>query len=221
MWLPTSRRDLLQRICAQPRASVGIVSGRRLADVRLRTGLPARRIYVAGLHGLEIDGAGERFVHPAIDEARVRGQQIAAELRTVISPIPGVFIEDKELSVALHFRRAQSRHQHLVGEIFDEIVRAPLAAGDVRVMRGSCVLEVLPNIAWNKGNAVQWICDRVARGGDSPFIVYIGDDTTDEDAFRVIPPDGVRIAASERVTGAHYLVDGPAEVERVLAEVAR
>lgn len=221
VWLSTTRRELLLRLSAQPRTTVGIVSGRRLDDVRLRSGLPGPGIFVAGLHGLEIEGRGERFAHPAMDGARRRAQELAAQLRPVVSSIPGAFIEDKDLSIAVHFREAEPAGQALLSEAFAERLRGPLAAGDVRVMRGSCVLEVLPNIAWNKGHAVQWIADRVARDGEHPFTVYLGDDATDEDAFRAITAHGMRIAASDRVTAADYFVDGPAQVEQILAEIAR
>jgi trehalose-phosphatase len=221
VWLSTPRRDLLLRLSGQPGTTVGIVSGRRVDDIRLRSGLSSRAIFVAGLHGLEIEGRGERFAHPGMDGARRRAQELAAQLRPVVSSIPGAFTEDKDLSIAVHFRQVEPDHQALLAASFDELLRGPLAAGDVRVMRGSCVLEVLPNILWDKGHAVRWICDRVARDGVPPFTVYLGDDTTDEDAFRAITSHGLRIAASDRVTGADYVVDGPGQVEQILAAIAR
>lgn len=217
VWLSTARRDLLQRICGLSRTTVGIVSGRRLDDVRLRTGLSSRRIFVAGLHGLEIDGGNERFVHADVASARDRAQHIATELRPLITGTPGVFTEDKELSVALHFREAAPNDRRRMADVFSQVVSPALARGEVRVMRGACVLEVLPNIPWTKGDAVKWIRDVVERKAGPHYTVYIGDDTTDEDAFRAIEANGLSIAASDRVSGADFLVDGPAQVERILA----
>ena len=219
--LSSGRRDLLLRIAAQPGTTIGIVSGRRLDDVRERTRLSAGQGFTAGFHGLEIEGPGEGFVHPDIGAARSCAQKIADEIHPLVSPLPGVFIEDKVLSIVLHFRDAAPEHQRLASEILDRTVGAGLAACDVRVMRGACMLEVLPNIPWTKGNAVEWIREQVTRDGVSPFTVYIGDDVTDEDAFRAVRGYGLSIAASDRVSGADYIVDGPAAVEQILEEVAR
>ena len=82
-------------------------------------------------------------------------------------------------------------------------------------MRGSYVLELLPNIDWNKGHAVQWILDRVEHHKGPVFAVYIGDDVTDQDALKAVQGEGLAIAASDRVTGDVHL-DGPAAVERFL-----
>ena len=87
-------------------------------------------------------------------------------------------------------------------------------------MHGSNVLEVLPNIPWNKGHAVEWIRTLVERDGIAPFTVYIGDDATDEDAFRATRGHGLSVTASDRVTGADYEVDGPPQVERLLRGIA-
>ncbi|HUH08897.1 MAG TPA: trehalose-phosphatase, partial [Egibacteraceae bacterium] len=78
--LPGDRRALLERFVDHPATSLGIVSGRRLADVRERTGLPGTA-YFAGLHGLEIEGGGDRFVHPQVAEARALVQGVSTTLR--------------------------------------------------------------------------------------------------------------------------------------------
>lgn len=217
VWLSDTRRELLREIASQASTTLGIVSGRRLEDVAMRSGFTTDAIFVAGLHGLEIEGKGERFDHPDLSSARSCAQRIAVALAPLVSPVPGVFIEDKGLSIALHFREASPMDRSFAAGLFDRTVAAAVASGEVRVMAGSNVLEVLPNIAWNKGNAVEWIRSRVERGGIAPFTVYIGDDATDEDAFKATRGHGLSVAASDRVTGADYRVNGPPEVERILA----
>jgi trehalose 6-phosphate phosphatase len=219
--LSTARRTLLERIAADARTTVGLVSGRRLEDVRLRSGLASDRIFLAGFHGFEIEGRGERFTHPDIGNARAHAHGIAAALEPFVAPVPGAFIEDKGLSIVLHFREASPEDRTTVTSTFDRVVQREVSVGHVRVMRGACMLEVLPNIDWNKGNAVAWIRDRASGGGPPLFTVYIGDDVTDEDAFRAVDGHGLRIAASDRVTGADYVVDGPTAVEQILEELSR
>jgi len=209
--LPAALRDVI--IGLQRRATVGIVSGRRLHDVRERVGIDG--VVVAGLHGLEIEGLGDRFVHPDLEKARAAVAEVSEELSAIATGLPGAFVEDKGASVALHFREADLESQRIAVEAFGVAAAPLIERGLLRLMRGSCVLELLPNIDWNKGHAVQWILDRVERQRGSVFAVYIGDDVTDQDAIAAVEGDGLAIAASDRVT-AHVRIDGPPAVERLL-----
>jgi trehalose-phosphatase len=210
--LPESRRAVLERL--RQHATVGIVSGRRLGDVRSRCGLDG--IVFAGLHGLEIEGLGARFVHPDLHAATVAVQEAASRLAESTAGLAGVFVEDKEASVVLHFREADADAQRDAIAAFASVAGPFVDREQLRVMRGSYMLELLPSIEWNKGNAVHWIADRVREHDGDPFIVYIGDDVTDQDAFAAIEGDGLPIAASDRVS-ANTRLDGPVAVERFLA----
>ena len=212
VYMPEPRRAILRQL--QRRATVGVISGRRLDDVRARCGVD--NIIVAGLHGLEIEGFGERFVHPDLVAAHAAIAQVGTMLGERTHDLPGVFIEDKEASVALHFRQADAAAEREAVAIFEAVAKPQVESRRLRVMRGSRVLELLPNIDWNKGHAVRWIVDRSRRHEGDAFIVYIGDDVTDQDAFVAIESDGLSIAASDRVTAKEAL-DGPVAVERFLA----
>jgi trehalose 6-phosphate phosphatase len=219
VWLPAERRALLQRFVDHPDVSVGVVSGRRLADIRERTGL-SDRAWFAGLHGLEIEGGGEHFVHPQVAEARALVQGLSRALAPRVAGKAGAFIEDKELSVAVHFRQSPPDVQAEVASAFEQLTRPAIETGRLRVMRGSSVLELLPNIPWNKGDAVRWIDERVRRQSGPVLPVYLGDDVTDQDAFRELEGRGIRIAASGRVTGGDFEVDGPAGITALLTALA-
>ena len=219
VWLPGDRRELVERLVARPRTSVAVVSGRRLEDVRARTRLTAD-LYFAGLHGLEIAGQGEHFVHPAVASSAALVHAIADALRPHVAEVPGVFIEDKGFSIAMHYREADPASHPTVIACFDEAAAPALSDGRLRVMRGAFVLELLPDIDWNKGHAARWIIDRTRDRVGRVLPVYFGDDVTDEDALRTVSDDGIGVAASDRVTGAHYRVDGPREVEQILRGLA-
>jgi trehalose-phosphatase len=210
--LPESRRALIERL--RQHATVGIVSGRRLADVRSRCGLDG--IVFAGQHGLEIDGLGARFAHPDLYAGTVAVKEAASRLGELTAALRGVFVEDKEASVVLHFREADADAQRDAIAAFASVAGPYVDREQLRVMRGSYMLELLPSIEWNKGNAVDWIADRVREHDGDPFIVYIGDDVTDQDALAAIEDDGLPIAASDRVS-ANTRLDGPVAVERFLA----
>jgi alpha,alpha-trehalase len=210
--LPETRRNVLLQL--QRTATIGIVSGRRLEDVRARVGIDGA--VVAGLHGLEIEGLGERFVHPDMQKAHAAVTEVSEGLRAIASGLPGAFVEDKGASVALHFRETDIDAQRTAVEAFGVLAAPVIERGLLRLMRGSYVLELLPNIDWNKGHAVQWILDRVEQQKGPLFAVYIGDDVTDQDAIAAVQGEGLAIAASERVTADVHL-EGPRAVERFLS----
>lgn len=212
--LTPPRRDVLARLAARPCCTVGIVSGRRLTDVRARVG-DIGDIYIAGFHGLEIEGAGELFVHPDATSAAAAMKDVAVRAAPAVRRLPGVFIEDKGLSVALHYRDAEPAHRVVAQSVFMDAARGGLEAGAFRLLPGSFVVELLPNTTWNKGAALGWILERVTARSSRVLAVYLGDDVTDADALSAVRGKGIGIAASDRVAG-DFAVDGPAAVERLL-----
>jgi trehalose-phosphatase len=217
--LDETRRALLASLSARPCCTVGLVTGRRLTDVRVRAG-EIGPVYLAGFHGLEIDSPDASFVHPDATVASTAMQEIAARVAPSIRRLPGVFIEDKGLSIALHFREAEPAHRVLAQSVFVDAARGDLDAGRLRLLPGACVVELLPNTSWDKGAAVEWILDRVqGEEGRPVFPVYIGDDVTDAPALAAVGSKGIGVAASARVAGGDYHVDGPVEVELLLASL--
>ena len=215
VWLPTSLRDALTSIAARGDATVGLVSGRRLDDIRTRSDLGADAYY-AGFHGLEIQGEGSKFAHPDVYAVRDVIQTVAGRLAADLRPLEGVLLENKDLSIVVHYRAAPPDARRKAQQIFERHAGPPLQSGRVKVMRGDCARELMPNIRWNKGTAVAWICDRVERRHGPTWPVYIGDDVTDQDAVQFVNGRGHARAASDRVSGANYQVDGPAAVETLL-----
>lgn len=221
VFLSPARREILARL--QQRATLGVVSGRRLDDIRRR--VPLDGIILAGLHGLEIEAiherdpgrADDRFVHPDLARTVHVIQATGERLRERSQGLAGVFVEDKGASVALHFREADAAARRQAAGIFAEVTSPVVERGLVRVMRGSNVLELLPNIDWNKGSAVRWIVERLSQRSGPVFPVYAGDDITDQDALDYVDASGgLAIAASDRVR-APIRLDGPPAVERFLA----
>jgi len=198
--LPAKTRILLDRLSQTSWCSVVIVSGRALGDIRERVGLA--KLTYAGNHGLELCGDGLRFVEPeSVQRIKMLGE-LSRRLRERLRNIPGVEIENKVLTVSVHFRRAQK-------DSVDEIrkaVSAELAFSDgiFRVTPGLQVFEIRPHVDWNKGSAVRWIQE--ARGTANTLSFYLGDDSTDEDAFRALP-DGItiRVGQVKGTTARYYL----------------
>lgn len=213
--LTSTRRDYLERISEQPGVMVGIVSGRRLDDLRQRTCLPDR-VYHAGLHGLEIEIDGHRTGHPDLVAAARRLEGLADALGRLVSEFPGALIEDKGASVAVHARNILTERREAVFARADVLAVPWIAERLVRRLEGDAVVEYLPNIDGHKGDATEWITGDVeARLGRPAWVAYLGDDITDEDAFRAITR-GISVLVGLRPTSATHKLDGITDVDQFL-----
>ncbi len=190
--LSPERRDLLASIAGRPGVSVGIVSGRRLDDLRHRTRL-SNGVYLVGLHGLEGEVADRRWQHPELSEAHRRVRGLTARLATLADQVPGLLIEDKSASVAVHVRGVSPERRDEAFGLADREAALFVETGVVRPLHGHLVIEYLPNIFSHKGDATRWIAADVEAGAGRPaWVAFFGDDITDEDAFRAIVSGTVR-----------------------------
>jgi trehalose-phosphatase len=207
--MPTRTPCTLRKTCGgfwgalgqKRRSTVGVISGRRLTDLRKRLSI-AGEVYLAGFHGFEIEGAGETFVHPDAAAASDTMRAIVEAMHPHLPAWPGVFIEDKVLSLALHSRDASSAVRVRAESTFLKVARKEIDAGRLRLLTGACVLELLPDANWHEGRALRWIRERIEQIHGPTFTVYAGDDVTDEDAFRAVGREGITVAASDRASGA-------------------
>ncbi|HEV3049722.1 MAG TPA: trehalose-phosphatase [Longimicrobium sp.] len=177
--MPERTRRALERLMAMDGVTVAVVSGRGLADVRERADIPG--IAYAGNHGMEIEGAGLHRIHPQAAGARPELEAVAAAIEPALEGIDGAFLEDKGLTLSIHYRLAPD-HAEEVREIVLEAAggRAALA-----VTEGKMVIEVRPRVEWHKGRAVLFLLEQMQPPADAP-VLYLGDDRTDEDAFRAL-----------------------------------
>lgn len=207
--LTADRRARLAAIPG-PGRRLAIVSGRRLADARQRVGIPAA-IYV-GNHGLEIEGPGiERRPPPEVAGRLAR--LLGAVARRLEGLDARVEIEDKRWTATLHVRPRGDAEIHAavaaaIGDVVEE-------AGFV-LRPGKASWEIRPAGAFDKGDALRWLLDALPDASPERAL-YIGDDHTDEDAFRALP-DGitVRVGGPDQETAARYRVADPDEVYRLL-----
>lgn len=211
--LDPAAAERLRRLAAMPDVLVAVVSGRELDDVRNRVGVPG--VTYAGNHGLEIAAPTGRFVEPAaLAHAESLGS-LASALSSKLTPIAGAQVEDKGLSLAVHYRQAADDQ----GEAVRRIVHAALAAADhpFQLTAGNKVFDIRPRVYWTKGDAVAWIRERAAPGA---LAMYVGDDATDEDAFGSLPDDITVKVGEGKASLAQYCVDDPHQVLRLLTWLA-
>jgi trehalose 6-phosphate phosphatase len=205
------------------RCPVAILSGRDLADVRGRIGLPG--IWYAGSHGFELtgpDGAHHQNAEAAASIPVLA--EAAAELADQLGHIAGVVVEHKRFGVAVHYRNAA---RDRVGEVA-AAVRGAGQRTALRVTTGREVIELRPDVDWDKGKTLRWVLDYI-RDNDGPgglLPIYLGDDITDEDAFDAIHDDGIAILVrhgddGDRATAAGYALDKPDRVREFTERLAR
>ncbi|HEX8691726.1 MAG TPA: trehalose-phosphatase [Longimicrobium sp.] len=216
--MPGATRRALERLMAMPGVEVAVVSGRGLADVRERAAIPG--IAYAGNHGMEIHGPGVDRVHPEAAAARPRLEEAVRRLAPLVAQVPGAFVEDKELTLSVHFRLAPRER---LGALTQAVAGTAALLG-LRMTTGKQVLEVRPPVDWDKGRAVLFLLDQM-RPPAGAAVLYLGDDRTDEDAFRALRDrgsgEGVLVAEHppEDSAASSYLRE-PAEVGELFAALA-
>ncbi len=195
--------------------AAAIVSGRPVAVLRRMTGL-GDEVMFAGVHGLEI--AGRDGVVRVPDQAARCVAQLQRVREFLAGSVPagaGFEVEDKHLSLALHYRNAESAAAAALCARLEEFVRAH--APDLRAAHNKMVVEALPAIA-SKGAALRALS---AEAGPDFLPVYFGDDRTDEDAFAALADRGVAVMVGEpRPSHARWRVDAPADVARIVIGLA-
>src|SRR5436309_2454529 len=210
-WLSDSMRQTLRELAARAPV-VAILSGRDLDDVRRRVNIDS--IVYAGSHGFDIAGPhglrrqmATEFL-PTLDLAE-------KELHGALDGISGARVEGKRFSIAAHYRNVNENDVPRVEQAVGEVATRHR---ELRRINGKKVYELQPDVAWDKGKAVLWLLETLGleRGNIRP--IYIGDDSTDEDAFRALEQRGIGILVSEQSqpTTAGYSLKNPVEVERFL-----
>jgi len=206
-------KGLLRALSKTPRCKLAIISGRSLENISRVVGL--KNIIYAGNHGLELKGPGIRFKSPVSKKHKAILQKINRDFRRKLAPIKGALIENKGLSLTVHYRLVAPKQIPLVKTIFRQITASHLRRKEIRVRPGKMVIEAIPPVDWNKGKAVQWL---LKKGGHSAFPVYIGDDLTDEDAFKLMKKSGLTVFVGKpKKTNAQYYVNDTDEVLKFLS----
>jgi trehalose 6-phosphate phosphatase len=213
-------RTALRRLVGDGRTRVAIVSGRGLDDARRRVGVEG--LYFAGNHGLEIDGPGVRRQHEQALAARPLLEACAERLRSALGGMAGVLVEDKGLTLSVHYRLVEDeREQHAVVRHVHALCGG---AAELRLTEGKKVVEVRPAVEWDKGRATTFLVEALL--GDAPAaapVVFIGDDRTDEDAFRALDGRGEGVIVGNPPpsdTAARSYVRSPEEVAELLEALA-
>lgn len=216
-------REVLIGLSKFPRCHLTIISGRKLAD--LKNMIDIQNITYVGNHGFEVEGPinlnFESLVSIQYEEDLALIKNI---LMVELSAIQGVWIEDKGIILTAHFRLATGKVELLAKKIFMDVCQNYLDIQRVSIMEGKKVLEVRPPIKWDKGEAALWILSKWQQqlGKDQITTMYMGDDFTDEYAFKALNKVGITIKVGEKNhSSADYYLKDQEEVTELLRELVK
>jgi trehalose 6-phosphate phosphatase len=215
--LSEENKELIERLVKIPFFQVVIISGRSLADIKQMVGLEG--ILYIGNHGWEIDGSSMHFESLISVQVSSVMKRIKYELITQLSDIPGAYVEDKGVTLSVHYRLVGRDKEFLVRRIFEHICLPYSRQNMIKVNSGKKVLELRPPVEWDKGKAVSWLLRKqeILKGKGNVLPVYIGDDSTDEDAFRALKNKGISVfVGNSKHSAAQYSLAGTQEVTDLL-----
>lgn len=209
------KKRLLKALSDQ--AFVCIVSGRSLADIRERVGVEG--LAYIGNHGLEISFGRRIWIHPLAKKRSAALKRLLRRIEDQTRRFPKLLIEDKNITASVHFRRMDRVLTAPLKRIVEQTVRQK--SREFIVSEGKKVIEILPRLAWDKGKGIRKAMSWLPKGKPA-LPIFIGDDRTDEDAFRELGGDAMTIhVGTARGTSARLSIEDVKGVWRFLADCRR
>jgi trehalose-phosphatase len=211
-------RRVLKALAQAPGQFVAILSSREIGDLSGRVLLPG--VILGGASGLEWRLPGGHRVHPGdVAEARrEKAREALAPLLSELSSFPGVDVEDKGWSVAVHHRHVLPDAVTLLQPLLSELERTP----GIRLFRGPSVVEVQLFHQVNKSFGIRRLCRFMGFDPSRIRLHYAGDDENDAVAMRwVLRKGGIAFCVGNRIrVPGVRVVDGPADLARAVRELA-
>jgi trehalose 6-phosphate phosphatase len=210
--VPPELPETLARIRDRMGGALALVSGRPIAEID-EFFAPLRLVAIGG-HGAEM--------RPVADGVTITGRAAPLDpifrqrLKDVAANHPGVLIEDKSYSIALHYRLVPKQGVALIHDV--KHAYAAWADQSYELLAGKAVLEI-KCAAFNKGSAVRDLMTYPPFQGRAP--IFVGDDRTDEDAFKVVPQfNGQAMSVGRKLSGVDKYFECPADVRKWLGLLA-
>jgi len=211
VWVPPGLAKTLNRLVERTGGALALVSGRSLNDIDL---IFAPDVFPAvGGHGAEMR------IDPDNESVAAHAPPMDKELKRRLAAIaklsPGILLEDKGYSLALHYRLAPHAEKAIYEAV--SLIRADLPNAPIEVLPGKCVCEI-KHSGFTKATGVLELMTREPFKGRRPL--FIGDDVTDETVFAIMPDfDGLAFSVGRRATGVAGHFDAPSDVREFLTHL--
>src|ERR1700732_568261 len=211
VWVPPGLTKTLNRLLEKTSGALALVSGRSLNDIDLI--FAPEQFPAVGGHGAEMrlsaDGEAVATQAPPMDK------ELKRRLAAIAKLSPGILLEDKGYSLALHYRLAPHAEKAIYAAV--SLIRADLPNAPIEVLPGKCVCEI-KHSGFNKASGVTELMTHEPFKGRRP--IFVGDDVTDESVFAIIPDfGGLAFSVGRRAMGVADHFDEPREVREWLAHL--
>jgi trehalose 6-phosphate phosphatase len=211
VWVPPGLSKTLNRLLEKTSGALALVSGRSLNDIDLI--FAPDQFPAVGGHGAEMrisaDGEAVATHAPPMDK------ELKRRLAAIAKLSPGILLEDKGYSLALHYRLAPHAEKAIYEAV--SLIRADLPNAPIEVLPGKCVCEI-KHAGFTKATGVTELMTLEPFKGRRP--IFIGDDVTDESVFAIIPDfGGLAFSVGRRAIGVADYFDEPREVREWLARL--
>lgn len=204
--LPEKTRSLIKKLIKNPNIYPVIISGRPLDDVKRKTGIPG--IDLSGNHGLEWEIDGKYHNSTDLNHIKPTFSKIKELLNKLKNKYNGVLIEDKKITIAVHFRLLKEKYnEEFLSKVKNFLNK--YQGKEINYTLGKKVIDIKPNTDWNKGGFCKYYINELKEKLQKQFgVIYIGDDTTDEDAFKVLKNEiTIRVGHAVNSSAGYYLND--------------
>ena len=211
VWVPPGLSKTLNRLLARTSGALALVSGRSINDIDLI--FAPEEFPAIGGHGAEmrvrVDGEANATHAPPMDK------ELKRRLAAIAKLSPGILLEDKGYSLALHYRLAPHAEKAIYAAV--ALIRADLPNAPIEVMPGKCVCEI-KHSGFTKASGVRELMTHEPFKGRRPL--FIGDDVTDESVFAIMPDlNGLAFSVGRRAKGVTGHFDDPSDVREFLARL--
>lgn len=196
---------------------IAIISGRDRSNVSDLVQLP--QLIYAGSHGFDILGSTTYpLQHEVGQEFIPQIKQLFLLLQQRLNHIPAICLQEKKYALAVHYRNVESQlHATIIAAVTSLVQEAKV----FKMKGGKDLIEICPNINWDKGQGMKWIAETLQLNTPEYFHIYIGDDITDEDAFRALPQQGMGILVGNHGQNsfADFYLNNCGEVKEFLRQL--
>jgi len=211
VWVPPGLRETLNGLLERTSGALALVSGRSLNDIDLI--FAPEEFPAVGGHGAEmrlsIDSEAVATHAPPMDK------ELKKRLAAIAALSPGILLEDKGYSLALHYRLAPHAEKAIYEAV--SLIRADLPNAPIEVLPGKCVCEI-KHSGFTKATGVRELMTHEPFKGRKPL--FIGDDVTDETVFAIMPEfDGTAFSVGRRARGVDGHFDAPDDVREFLSKL--
>jgi trehalose 6-phosphate phosphatase len=211
VWVPPDLSTTLNRLLARTSGALALVSGRSLNDIDLI--FAPEQFPAVGGHGAEMRISADS--EAVATHAPPMDKELKRRLAAIAKLSPGILLEDKGYSLALHYRLAPHAEKAIYAAV--SLIRADLPNAPIEVLPGKCVCEI-KHSGFNKATGVRELMTHEPFRGRRP--IFIGDDVTDEAVFGIMPDlGGLAFSVGRRAKGVADHFDEPRDVRNWLAHL--